>query len=470
MNFLVKNKTLIRVIACMLIIVAVCFKVFTFRFGVLDELWPYDLSKAITMGYIPYRDYPIISMPLFNFIFAIPLLISKSLIAYRVMTALLFGTMLVLLYFIVEKRTSASYALCAALFAARFVELATYNMLMMFEALLIMGCLRLKNKKLSSFLIGVLAALAQLTKQSSGGVLLVLITILMIYFAVKDKSIKSVLIYLSGVFIPLFVFLVYLLCTSSFLAFWDCCFFGLFVFGGKNSALYMEGTIPMVLIIVPGIIGDIYFWIKKRDKESLIHLFAGIAVLTNAIPIFENLHLVMGAIFFLIPITYLIKEFAPRYIHINIAPVIVTMVLGIIGFYSYEVISDPRFSDKWTELKYIPSVGDFDYLEPLIKEKSELESEGKHVIVFSDSSVVIYIFDESCDPPYDMLLKGNLGTKDPLDYAKEACSESDNVIFITVNYDEENPQNPDGIYDYVVSNCDLIGTYDQWLILSPKQS
>ena len=64
---------------CFLIVLAVCLKVFTFRAGVLDELWPYDLSRAITMGYVPYKDYPIVSMPLFGYVFAIPLLISRTL-------------------------------------------------------------------------------------------------------------------------------------------------------------------------------------------------------------------------------------------------------------------------------------------------------------------------------------------------------------------------------------------------------
>ena len=52
---------------CFLIVLAVCLKVFTFRAGILDELWPYDLSRAITMGYVPYKDYPIVSMPLFGY-------------------------------------------------------------------------------------------------------------------------------------------------------------------------------------------------------------------------------------------------------------------------------------------------------------------------------------------------------------------------------------------------------------------
>jgi hypothetical protein len=468
LNALVKNKKITTAFFCFLIVLAVCLKVFTFRAGVLDELWPYDLSRAITEGIIPYKDYPIVSMPLFSFIFAIPLLISKTLFAYRVMAALFFSVMLVAMYFLIEKRTSAGYALCAALFAARFVELATYNMLIMFEALLIVCCLRLKNRKTACFLTGLLAALAPLTKQSSGSILLLLVTGLIIWSAVKNKDKKIIGIYLAGVVIPLVIFLIYLICTSSFYAFWDCCFFGLFSFGGENAAIRLEGTLPMAAIVIAGIAGDIYFWVKKRDEESLFHLLTGIAVVSNAVPIFEYYHIVMGGLFFLIPVTYLIREFAPKIIHINIAPVIAVMILGIIGFFSFEVISDPRLSDKWDELKLIPSVAEFDHLEPLINAKNKLESEGKNVTVFSSSSVVLAVLDGYCDPPYDMFLKGNLGTKDPLDYAKEACGDSNNVIFIASDYNEENLQNPDGILEYVQSHCDPIGSFENWIIYCPK--
>ena len=468
LNTLVKNKRFKAVVFCFLIVLAVCLKVFTFRAGVLDELWPYDLSRAITMGHIPYKDYPIVSMPLFGYLFSIPLLFSRTLFAYRVMTAIFFSLMLVAMYFLIEKRTSSGYALCTALFAARFVELATYNMLIMLETLLILCCLRMKNKKAGYFLIGILAALAPLTKQSSGSLLLIFATGLVLYSAIKNGNKKLFAAYLAGVIIPLLIFLVYLIVTSSFYEFWDCCFFGLFSFGGNNAAIRLEGTIPMVIIIVAGIAGDIYFGVKKRDEESLFHLLLGLAVVSNAIPIFEYYHIVMGGLFFLIPVTYLIKEFAPRVIHINIAPVIAVMIFAVIGFFSYEVIADPRMSDKWDELKLIPSAGEFDYLEPLVNAKNKFESEGKNVVVFSASSVVLEVMDGTCDPPYDMFLKGNLGTRDPLDYAKEACSNGNNVIFITADYNDENLQNPDGILEYVQSHCDAIATYDNWILYSPK--
>ena len=134
------------------------------------------------------------------------------------------------------------------------------------------------------------------------------------------------------------------------------------------------------------------------------------------------------------------------------------------------MILNPRLSGKWEELKLIPSAGEFDYLEPLVNAKNKLESEGKNVVVFSSSSVVLAILDEDCDPPYDMFLKGNLGSKDPLDYAKEACGDSNNVIFITRDYNEENRQNPDGILEYVESHCDPVGSYENWIIYSPKNN
>lgn len=133
------------------------------------------------------------------------------------------------------------------------------------------------------------------------------------------------------------------------------------------------------------------------------------------------------------------------------------------------VLSDLRLSDKWTELKYVPSVGEYDYLEPVIGKKRALENEGKDVVVFSASSAVIAILDESCDPPFDMFLNGNLGTTEPLDYVQDVCSKNNTVILITSLYNEENWQNPDGVYEYVTSHCTCVETDGEWEWYVPNE-
>jgi hypothetical protein len=299
--------------------------------------------------------------------------------------------------------------------------------------------------------------------------MLIIISILMAYWAFHVEKQKSLfLIYLAGAFIPCFIFLIYLIATSSFTAFLDCCFFGLFAYADNNTSVHLSGTTAMLITVILGIVGDCYFIFRKKDSFSLFHLCAGIAVLTNAIPIFEYYHLLMGGIFFLIPIAMIIKEFAPRVIHINIAPVIATMICIIIIFLSADVFKNPQISGNWDELVLIPSSEDAELYSDIVAKNNEYETAGKNVIVFSSSAVVISIMDQSFNQPYDMFLNGNMGTADPLSYAQNACADSNNIILIPRNYNDENWQNPDGIYEYVSAHCSEVYSIGDWVWYTPN--
>lgn len=452
------------VISYLLIIVTVCIRVFSFRFGVLDELWEYDFSRAITMGYLPYRDFPDCSMPLFGFIFSIPLFFSRTLFAYRVMTATFFTVLFITLFNTIKRKTSARYAICTVLFGIRFAELATYNMLMVLWAVLALNALRIKNPKFRYFLVGLFTALSPLSKQSSGSIMLILITVLMVVHIFRSREPRILLgYYVAGVFIPCFIFLSYLLVTSSFNAFWDCCFWGLVKYADNNTSINLDGSFAMLLIIACGIAADCYFIIRKKEFEAGFHLCAGIALLTNAIPIFEYYHLVMAGIFFLIPIAAIIKEFAPRIISINLTPIIVSMITVIIIVFSIDVFINPGLSNQWPELALIPSAEDVDTFDVIIRTNNKYEASGKNVVIFSSSCVVMSIAEGKFRSPYDFFLNGNMGTSDPMSYVEDACSDSDNIILIPTNYDDENWQNPDGIYDYVLSHCTPVASYGDWI-------
>ena len=458
-----------RLISIALIAFAVCIKVFTFRFGVLDELWQYDFCRAITMGYIPYKDFPFISMPLFYYIFAFPLLFSRTLFAYRVMTAVFFIAMLALMYFVIEKDTSAGYAVSVCLFAARFIELATYNMVMMFWGLCAYASLRIKDIGKQYFLVGFFSVLSTLTKQTSGGIMLILISAFMVYKAIKiDRKKSLILFYLSGIAVPCFVFLIYLLATSSFNDFWQCCFFGLFAFGGDNGAVYLEGTGLMIAVIIAGITCDICLFLKKKDLSYCFHMLAGLAALSNIIPIVDYYHLVIPGIFFLIPIASVIKEYVPSFIHINLTPVICSMIMAIVIIVSFDTFISPGFSIKWPELRMIPGTEDVAWYSEISDINSRYESEGKKVTVLSASAVTFSVMNGSFNPPFDMFLVGNFGTNDPMDYISDICSSSDSIILMPDDYITENPQNPDGVYEYITSHCTPVSSMGEWVWYTPN--
>ena len=454
-----------RLISITLIVFAVCIKVFTFRFGVLDELWEYDFCRAITMGYVPYKDFPFVSMPLFYYLFAIPLIISRTLFAFRVMTFVMLALTMVLIYDTMEKESSSGIALCITLFGVRFVEMSSYNMLMMLFALLCFRLLKKEDSNRTHFLLGLCAAAAVLTKQTSGGLLLIAVTGIIIYRKIRKHT--GILRYIAGVSIPCLLFLIYLLATSSFTPFLEYCFFGLFGFAG-NKAFYPDGTPILIVMITAGLICDIFFAVRLKDRDAVFHLLTGIAVLSNSIPIADAFHLVIAAVFFLIPAAKMIKRYASGLISFNLTFVIAPMILAIILILESDVFINPGFSDNSPELVLIPSSDQTDYYMPLYTRNKEYESEGKKVTVLSTSAVIFSILDGTFNPPFDVFNNGNFGRQDPVIYVERACSSSDTVILMPDDYITENRQNPGGIYEYITSHCTPVSSMGEWVWYTPN--
>ena len=123
------EKKKFKTIALILIAVMSFYKVMTGYFGILDEFWNYNMSRGIVLGYLPYRDFNLVQMPLFAFVNSISLLFSCSLFSYRISCSLI----LLILMFLVFKgtciRTDEYYALPVVLLSVIFIDLVSYNTL-----------------------------------------------------------------------------------------------------------------------------------------------------------------------------------------------------------------------------------------------------------------------------------------------------------------------------------------------------
>ena len=99
----------------------------------------------------------------------------------------------------------------------------------------------LKYKKYSTrynLLIGLLAGLTILLKQSTG-IIISAITVIYLLVEKRDKqTIKAILYRVCGVLIPCIILLIYLLATSSMSSFIDYCILGIGTF--KNSISYLK--------------------------------------------------------------------------------------------------------------------------------------------------------------------------------------------------------------------------------------
>ena len=106
--------------------------------GDMDEIRNFNLSRGIVMGYVPYRDFNMVMTPLFNLLFAIPLIFSKTLIVYRVTSALMWIATYICFYKLCthyfDNRAATLLCVSSILLSTQF----TYNSLVFLFAILML--------------------------------------------------------------------------------------------------------------------------------------------------------------------------------------------------------------------------------------------------------------------------------------------------------------------------------------------
>ena len=463
-----KNKA-----AGMLLLVVTVFavyKVFSGYVGDLDELWNYNMSRGIAMGFLPYRDYSMVQMPLFAFFNAAFLSVSKSLFAYRISCSIVFAVATYLMFCNVSKVTNEYYALPATLMSIVLMEIISYNTAFFLFALLSYMVLVSEESKKKDVLLGVLAALAALSRQTSGSLLLLMILVLLLSPVFGNKTLRErgvrTFRYLIGVAIPCTIFLVYLLATHSFFDFWDYCLFSLFAFGSNNSKFF-AGAVPMIVIIVSGILCDIK--LRKEDSNRiLIHMLLSVPILFVSVPIVDRPHLVYGALWYILPITECVKKYFGKALKPRISVLLSAMLAVVILSLGAMNMPGCSFVSGRPELKWLPVSSDLVADYSIIADKNRAyEEEGYDVTTFSYLSVLISLFEGDYDPPYDMFLNGNFGLHDPMEYVEAACSDPDSLILMPDDYATEGWQNPEGVYEYITSHCEPVDSYGRFVWYRP---
>ena len=458
------------VISCLIIVVLAFVKVMIWGFGDLDELWNYNMSRGIVMGLVPYRDFNMVLTPLFAFFNSLAVLFSRSLIAYRVSCSVILSVFMLLVFKAISQKTNRYYALPSVLLCLLFSSVVTYNTFFMIFVLTIYLLFQRKDSNTRNILIGISGACAALSRQTSGGILILIVLILLAGpwggGTSKKQRFKDVSFCILGGLVPCVAFLIYLLSTNAFGAFWDYCFFGLFAFGNGNG-IFQISALPYLFIALLGIICDIAL-LKTDRKAAITHLMLGITVFIIAIPIVENVHTSFAAIWFLIPVVIFIKKRFGRnlskrlsVILISVLAVVVALmsVLGVIGCNVIETPVELKgiFADRTLVSDYIA----------LADQSEKYEEQGYRVITISNSAVLISIVKGDIDPVFDMFNKGNFGVNDPMKYVEEVCNNENSLIQMPDDYATEGWQNPDGVYEYVVSHCEEIDNYGRFKLYKP---
>ena len=284
----------------------------------LDEIWNYSFAKNIADGLVPYKEFNIVVTPLLSIVCGIVLKITfDELIVMRILAAILCSTIIYITYKLfnllyVKKEIAIIFTFFIGyLFKDLFC--LDYNYL----SLLIVLIIVYKEIKLykedfkfiklniqDDLVLGILAGLSILTKQTTGILISVVLLGNKLIFVRKKEDLKIYLktftYRLIGIMIPSLLLVLYLIINNAFTEFINYTILGISEFNNKISyrILIKWDLVGALSILVP--ITIIYEWIKticfEKDRELYFLLVYGIAIFAVCFPISDKIHFMIGAL------------------------------------------------------------------------------------------------------------------------------------------------------------------------------
>jgi len=429
--------------------------------SVMDELWNFSFAKNIVDGLIPYKEYNMLQTPLAPYIASVFLhIFGSELIIMRILCLINIVLIFFIAYKILAKLKCNKIISCTMMiFMAMFYCFATsliydYNNLTLLFLLIILY-LEIENNFLSKekevltyFFIGILAALAFLSKQSTG--LMIIVSVMVnCLFHKKWLTFKWKLI---GVLLPLILFFAWLLINNNLYYFWEYTIAGIpsfmnnsvpywnFIFMGITNTI-IGLAIPLFLIIA------VIYTVKNKD-DSQLNIRKTISIccagMTIAYPIADPHHVYIGAF----PIIFLFYMIIKGKVKIKIPSYSwVCIGIAVCFFLSYsfwQFKSEPSgivFS-KLNHFKYIrisdPLQDEIILINDFIIEEKK---NGNEVYIIDSNATLYKLPIDYYHANYDLFLYGNIGLKSPIQFIREINKEN-TVILMLGDVDPLNWQFP----------------------------
>ena len=458
----IDKKKIISIFLFILILIYSSIKILTKDVGNMDEIWSYNFANQITRGLLPYKGFNIITTPLLPFIASIFLKVYNSLFTMRILSIIVSTSTMFLLYKILDKlkiKLSIILNILITIFYFNYYYLEYNNLCLLLNLFIIYLELLLKDSNKKHLLIGILAGLVLLSKQTVGLLSILAIMLYQIIINYNKKKIldKNLLYRLIGIIIPTTLFIIYLIINNITYDFIDNTILGISNFSNRIGYLNLitggNIIIKVLAIIIPlSYLFMLYTYIKKKDTKLLIIGGLSIAMFSLVYPISDVTHFCVAIIINLIANIYTLS----LYIKLDNKNLIkcssiISLVL-LLGLSGYTFIRNNN--------KYISTLNHFKGL-PISK---DLEDEIKDIDNYIDSNKNVYILDSKAalymisidryTKNYDLFMNGNFGKNginDMLDNIKK-----DDAIYL-INNKKKNWQTPLEITDYIESNFNKIG-------------
>lgn len=394
-----------------------------------DDIWNYGFSYNIAHGLIPYKDFNMILTPLYPIIMSLFLKIKSSICIFYLVNAIINTVM----YYLIRKEKGNSAILFIFLMLL-FCPIG-YNVFILFLFIML---IYFENNNYSPVLIGMIASLAVLTKQS----VFPFLTVALILGSDK-KSIKYRLL---GYLIPFIMFYLYLLMNSAVYEFIDYCFLGLKNFG-ENNFLIRSFWLLSVYIILNLYIIYLLFKSKLKNKELMYILSLQIL----AFPIFEISH---ASYCFLIILFYFLGKFK---LNFNFQLLFILILLFIPITPIITLHSQISFNHKLDLFQFRPFYKNIDAdIYECINEINQTDYD--ELYIFDSAAYIIKLEMDLKINKYDLINNGNMGSGGAKKYIEEVsknCGDKKCLIVLRNYLPPKGDQLNIEILEYVKDNYEL---------------
>ena len=262
-----------------------------------DEVWTYGFSYNVSQGLVIYRDFNVVTTPLYYFINCIFIKIfGDHIISSQIFNSILSALMILLMFKTIRWKALIAFSLI-------FIFCPNgYNLFSLFWLMLILYLI-VENKD-NDILVGLILGLAFITKQNIGFILLIP------YLYYSRNRLKSIIVFM----IPFAILAIYLLLNDAFYEFIDYCFLGLLDFGNNGYFNYY------CIIELIALIYLLFKLLKSRFKDKEIFYILMFQIMVYPLP--DDRHVFTA----LVPVIYYILK------DITDLKILITMCWGIFIF------------------------------------------------------------------------------------------------------------------------------------------
>ena len=407
-----KNKYY-KLLSNISIYLSIAIIIFTSELNNLDELWNFSNAINFANGLIPYKEFNMITTPLYAIINGIILKIfGKHLYIYRISYILLYIFLTHILSKILKKINipdlKRQIFLIITIYLLLIFTYSDYNFFNLILLLLIIN-LEIKKEKTvkENILIGTLLGLSTLTKQTTGIITSAasIMTLILYKIIYKEKIYNQIKGRIIGMITILTIFYIYLLTNHITNDFIDLTILGLKGFNSKLSNKCLIILIISILYIISIIIKEY----KHKNKINYINIilivYSSFYLIINY-PILDPIHLIISLIPCSILFIYNHKFKLKVQKELILLGIIIT--INIINIKSTQIyIKSPKLNE-YNVYKFIRlNIGN---KRNIINVSEFVKKQDKETYILDNSSIAYMLPLNNYHHYFDIPLAGNVGT------------------------------------------------------------